>query len=1370
LLEADVRMRRHVFTFGAGAPKITKVSSEEQKELEPGETSELVASLVPVKDEQAAVTAAAAIPGVATVKVSKVPKMPKVPKPAQVKKPVATAAPIPYKPTGDFSKYGVLEKYAIQNDMNESKNPYKNPDEKVFPLQTRLSFQTKINEMYVSSEFAVKGALKQIDFDACKKQSVDNQSKIEMYEYQKFVMEYMRNATPYRGLLVYHGLGSGKTCSAISAAEALFSVSKKKIIVMTPFSLRDNFIREVMFCGFRHFRTENHWVLLDGSDPIVRIFAKEILGLTDEYISKNKEIWVPEFETEGSSIPPVSNFKEKTPVQKEQITKQLSAQISSRIQFINYNGISASKLKRIACKIPEEDGSLINFDDSIIIIDEIHNLTRLMQGTIEPYLTSLPMYHTRRKVPVEAVSPGQWKPALCNQSKNYKRGYLLYRLLTGATNSKIIGLSGTPLINFPEEIAILMNLLGGYIHTVTMQMTPASDGHKNIINEYLKAHEYVDFIEIKSVSNYLQVLFTLLPEGMKKVADGVQRVEADTPTPSIFEVSKQFIEIMGKQGFSVMKDSVKYDSQPILPPVGEEFEKYFLDPVDETKIINHIVLRKRIQGLISYYKGNKKELMPLVTKDELVKVPFSQYSMSEYCNMRGEELKIQMQRSKQTGGPVLEGKTSSLWAELHDLVSSKGSNSYRMSSRQTGNFAFPPDIVRPRPGSLSDILNVELHSKEESNEIYAEGVDETGEDEEDAAVEEAVKEDEKVDEEEEKDALAELVAKGDVEGASSFEELTKIPLLLESAPRPAAAAVPSGASAAMAAKAIRKGECAAGAFEDTIFFTNEDKESSEVKLKLLIEKAGGVASMRAVKFRLVELKGILQVVTSGVTDLNSIVMKNTVKEVFPNSVFKMKTYAQATAETKRCLRDFADKRLRLYPRNADSSIIKDFNAGVPTNPEGLEKYSPKYAEILKRILESPGSNLVYSQFLEMEGIGIFQEVLKINEFESIEISEDGRTFTPETIQRLTSKAEGFDSKAVKRFLSFTGADKRAKRSSALRVFNARYKEEAEAGSKFYELSGEMSTVLENAGFKGNLKGELCSVFCITSAGSEGLSLRNVRRVHIMEPYWNHVRTDQVKGRAVRICSHIDLDYNPDETLNQRTVEVYTYCSVFSPDVLRNPGDSIPEVIRIQDGKTLQDTIKLGIEIPHGVKQYIITSDEHLYSLSERKKKVLTSIQNLMKRSAVDCLVNQAENEDGLECITLDGTPSQYAFHPILSSDIAITTSEFKRLEDKQEVVDAVARSAQEEQVTVEQEGTAARVEAPKVTFAPKEFEAVEITSKKRGTILAVPVFEKGSTIPVKYNLHKTGKLPTPDNRIGSASVVQEGETIGLPTKPFVFSD
>ena len=47
--------------------------------------------------------------------------------------------------------------------------------------------------------------------------------------HQKVVRDYINMLTPYRGLLLYHGLGSGKTCSSIAIAEGL--KSKKKILI-----------------------------------------------------------------------------------------------------------------------------------------------------------------------------------------------------------------------------------------------------------------------------------------------------------------------------------------------------------------------------------------------------------------------------------------------------------------------------------------------------------------------------------------------------------------------------------------------------------------------------------------------------------------------------------------------------------------------------------------------------------------------------------------------------------------------------------------------------------------------------------------------------------------------------------------------------------------------------------------------------------------------------------------------------------------------------------------------------------------------------------------------------------------------------------
>ena len=58
--------------------------------------------------------------------------------------------------------------------------------------------------------------------------------------HQKIVRDYLNLYTPYRGLLLYHGLGSGKTCSSIAIAEGM--KTNKQIVVMTPASLRMNYL------------------------------------------------------------------------------------------------------------------------------------------------------------------------------------------------------------------------------------------------------------------------------------------------------------------------------------------------------------------------------------------------------------------------------------------------------------------------------------------------------------------------------------------------------------------------------------------------------------------------------------------------------------------------------------------------------------------------------------------------------------------------------------------------------------------------------------------------------------------------------------------------------------------------------------------------------------------------------------------------------------------------------------------------------------------------------------------------------------------------------------------------------------------------
>jgi hypothetical protein len=240
----------------------------------------------------------------------------------------------------------------------------------------------------------------------------------------------------------------------------------------------------------------------------------------------------------------------------------------------------------------------------------------------------------------------------------------------------------------------------------------------------------------------------------------------------------------------------------------------------------------------------------------------------------------------------------------------------------------------------------------------------------------------------------------------------------------------------------------------------------------------------------------------------------------------------------------------------------------------------------------------------------------------------------------------------------------------------------------------------------------------------------------MEPYWNPVRTDQVKGRAVRICSHIDLDYNESPELNQRTVEVFTYCATFAKEALLHKDGSAgypmidANMINI-DGMKPADAVAAGFIVPDGAKDYIVTSDEYLYSLSENKKKLLQNIQDLMKTSAVDCQINEYENEeDGLGCITIPGNPTQYAYHPVLKTDISETSTRFK--EDSVNgaaagaaAAGAAAAAASSLEGAPAQAKEKATFEVTVITYDGTNYMCVPVEDKKTGSIIRYDMFSEG---------------------------------------------
>jgi hypothetical protein len=77
----------------------------------------------------------------------------------------------------------------------------------------------------------------------------DNVCEVQEFEYtpvQKFVAQFMSPETPYNGMLLYHGVGVGKTCAAILTAEVFLELSpKNKVYILAPPAIQPGFYRTI---------------------------------------------------------------------------------------------------------------------------------------------------------------------------------------------------------------------------------------------------------------------------------------------------------------------------------------------------------------------------------------------------------------------------------------------------------------------------------------------------------------------------------------------------------------------------------------------------------------------------------------------------------------------------------------------------------------------------------------------------------------------------------------------------------------------------------------------------------------------------------------------------------------------------------------------------------------------------------------------------------------------------------------------------------------------------------------------------------------------------------------------------------------------
>jgi hypothetical protein len=154
------------------------------------------------------------------------------------------------------------------------------------------------------------------------------------------------------------------------------------------------------------------------------------------------------------------------------------------------------------------------------------------------------------------------------------------------------------------------------------------------------------------------------------------------------------------------------------------------------------------------------------------------------------------------------------------------------------------------------------------------------------------------------------------------------------------------------------------------------------------------------------------------------------------------------------------------------------------------------------------------------------------------------------------------------------------------------------------------------------------VFMITKAGAEGISLQNVRYVHMNEPYWHNIRLEQVIGRANRLCSHM---YLPEE---ERNVIAFLY-------VMHISQEQYDHVASVE-----MKTKDIGEE-----GEYPITTDENLLEAATRKERVNKQLLRCIKESSIDCFMHGKD----LNCYVGKGDPNMFSWVPSLTNESKVST-------------------------------------------------------------------------------------------------------------------
>ena len=151
-----------------------------------------------------------------------------------------------------------IKEFENKKEELEAKNILSNKEfEYLYPNLNDPNFNIKISERKEFYDTKYDGEIKNVSEEGEKLCNAE----FELSPHQIFVRNFLSFQTPYNSVLLYHGLGTGKTCSAITVAEEMrdyikqVGVSHKILVVASP-NVQENFKLQLF--------DENKLKLIDG--------------------------------------------------------------------------------------------------------------------------------------------------------------------------------------------------------------------------------------------------------------------------------------------------------------------------------------------------------------------------------------------------------------------------------------------------------------------------------------------------------------------------------------------------------------------------------------------------------------------------------------------------------------------------------------------------------------------------------------------------------------------------------------------------------------------------------------------------------------------------------------------------------------------------------------------------------------------------------------------------------------------------------------------------------------------------------------------------------------------------------------------------